>query len=59
MSTIVLAVGVPRKGGQSSGMEVAAALGFDSPANFGKAFKRWYGLPPGAYRAGRVPRAIV
>lgn len=31
--------------------EVAAALGFDNPANFGKAFKRWYGMSPGGYRA--------
>ncbi len=30
--------------------EVAAALGFRNPANFGKAFKRWYGMPPGSYR---------
>ena len=33
--------------------EVAAALGFDSPANFGKVFKRWYGLSPGNFRSGR------
>ena len=30
--------------------EVAAALGFNDPANFGKAFKRWYGVSPGSYR---------
>ena len=30
--------------------EVAAALGFNNPANFGKAFKRWYGIAPGNYR---------
>lgn len=30
--------------------EVAAALGFHNPANFGKAFKRWYGVSPGGYR---------
>ena len=35
------------------GYEVAAALGFDSPANFGKAFKRWYGVSPGNFRSGR------
>lgn len=34
--------------------EVAAALGFDNPANFGKAFKRWCGVPPGSYRRSRV-----
>ncbi len=33
--------------------QVAAALGFDSPANFGKAFKRWYGVSPGSFRSGR------
>lgn len=31
--------------------EVAAALGFHNPANFGKAFKRWYGISPGGYRS--------
>lgn len=31
--------------------EVAAALGFQNPANIGKAFKRWYGVSPGGYRA--------
>ena len=34
--------------------EVAAALGFDNPANFGKAFKRWSGMSPDSYRKGRV-----
>ncbi len=29
---------------------IAAALGFDNPANFGKAFKRWFGCAPGKYR---------
>ena len=33
--------------------EVAASLGFDNPANFGKAFKRWLGVSPGRYRANR------
>lgn len=33
--------------------QVAAALGFDSPANFGKVFKRWYGVSPGSFRSGR------
>ncbi len=38
--------------------EVAAALGFESPANFGKAFKRWFGTSPGRYRElGREPGA--
>jgi AraC-like DNA-binding protein len=30
--------------------EVATALGFENPANFGKAFKRWAGISPGSYR---------
>lgn len=36
---------------------VAAELGFDNPANFGKTFKRWFGVSPGVYRAqlGRQP----
>jgi AraC-like DNA-binding protein len=34
--------------------EVAAALGFQNPANFGKAFKRWYGVSPGSYRIQRI-----
>lgn len=32
--------------------EIAGALGFRTPANFGKAFKRWYGVSPGSFRAG-------
>ena len=34
--------------------EVAAALGFQSAANFGKAFKRWQGISPGGWRSGRA-----
>ncbi|MGD9601037.1 MAG: AraC family transcriptional regulator ligand-binding domain-containing protein [Gammaproteobacteria bacterium] len=34
--------------------EVAAALGFHNPANFGKAFKRWFGVSPGGYRARHI-----
>ncbi len=37
--------------------EVAAALGFHNPANFGKAFKRWYGISPGGFRARHRPEA--
>jgi len=36
--------------------EVAAALGFDNAANFGKTFKRWYGVSPGRYRANLLAR---
>jgi AraC-like DNA-binding protein len=34
--------------------EVAGMLGFDTPANFGRTFKRWFGVSPGAYRATRM-----
>ena len=36
--------------------EVAAALGFSNPANFGKAFKRWFGTSPGDFRQSRLGR---
>ena len=34
--------------------EVAGKLGFDTPANFGRTFKRWFGISPGVYRATRL-----
>ena len=34
--------------------EVAGRLGFDTPANFGRTFKRWFGVSPGVYRATRL-----
>lgn len=39
--------------------EVAAALGFSNPANFGKAFKRWFGTSPGDYRYRQLGRPEV
>lgn len=30
--------------------EIAGRLGFADPANFGRAFRGWYGMPPGRYR---------
>ncbi|MBA6418891.1 AraC family transcriptional regulator [Pseudomonas sp. 5Ae-yellow] len=30
--------------------EIACLLGFADPSNFFRAFKRWFGLPPGQYR---------
>ena len=42
-------------------LEVASRAGYDSEAAFAKAFKRRFGLTPGAYRAsaGRPPRIEV
>ena len=37
--------------------EIAARVGYEAEAAFNKAFKRWIGVPPGAYR--RVPEAIT
>lgn len=31
--------------------EVAAALGYNDPASFGRTFRRWFGTTPGRYRA--------
>lgn len=33
--------------------DVAQILGYREPANFGRAFKRWYGVSPAAWRKGR------
>jgi AraC-like DNA-binding protein len=33
-------------------LEVAYLLGFADPSNFFRAFRRWFGLTPGEYRAG-------
>lgn len=33
--------------------DVAAALGYEDPANFGRAFRRWFGTAPGRYRNER------
>lgn len=34
-------------------IEVALSIGYDSEVAFSKAFKRYYGMAPGAYRQGR------
>jgi AraC-like DNA-binding protein len=38
--------------GEHSVAEVAARLGFAEPAAFQRAFKKWTGITPGAYRRG-------
>jgi AraC-like DNA-binding protein len=30
--------------------DVAYTLGYEDPANFGRACRRWFGMAPGAYR---------
>lgn len=35
--------------------EIALELGFAEPSNFSRVFRRWQGLSPGDYRAGRRP----
>lgn len=39
--------------------EIAAACGFDSPSNFSKLFRRYFGATPRAYRDGRKQAAAV
>jgi len=38
------------RAGSASVGEIAARVGYDAEAAFSKAFKRWVGVPPGAYR---------
>ena len=35
--------------------EIACLVGFSDPANFSRAFKRWYGQPPSHYREQSMP----
>lgn len=38
-------------------LEIAYLLGFADPSNFFRAFRRWYGLPPGQYREQKLSAA--
>jgi AraC-like DNA-binding protein len=39
--------------------EIAGRVGYDAEAAFSKAFKRWMGVPPGAYRRAQVEGQAV
>ncbi|WP_227519990.1 AraC family transcriptional regulator [Mangrovitalea sediminis] len=41
--------------GRRSVDEIAQALGYTDPSNFGRAFRKWTGLSPSAYRAQNGP----
>jgi AraC family transcriptional regulator, alkane utilization regulator len=36
-------------------VEVATSIGYDSEVAFSKAFRRYFGMPSGAYRQGKRP----
>lgn len=44
-------------GSRLSIAEIAEALGFREPSAFHRAFKKWCGVQPGAYRSGSPPAA--
>jgi AraC-like DNA-binding protein len=42
-------------GGEEPVSDLSARLGFSEPSAFRRAFRRWTGCPPGAYRPGAGP----
>jgi AraC-like DNA-binding protein len=42
--------------GETTVAEIAERLGYRDPANFGRAFRRWYGISPGQLRRRGPPR---
>lgn len=47
------------RNGRKSLAEVAGAVGYDSEAAFGRAFKREFGLPPASWRANQQSRVVA
>jgi len=46
------------RSGHASIGEVASRVGYEAEAAFSKAFKRWTGVAPGAYRRAQAEAAV-